>query len=419
MSFVCGPQDLDLPIAERLAGYLDCRAQALGHAGFEGLSQGWLGPALLGGCLTIYFALIGYRLLLGRPFGSREAVLAALRVGAVIAFATSWPAYQGVAYRVVISGPAEVVARMLSGTDLPVLSLPDAAQRLDQDLVQLAPGAHDKDATTTAQPAAGPAGQTSAFSGQTAAFPGQPAAPPGNQPGAPASQGLALIPGAGAVLISTLGGLAAVRLAGGLLLAAGPLFVISALFDATLGLFEGWARALIAAFVGSVGTMIVASLEIGFLDAQAARAADTPLLASDLSISAYVFAAGMLSALAVAVIVGQGFSLSARRRKAVSSLDRFASEPARAAAPPAAATRAPPQLEPRAQGVADAVARLGRRDQALGLAAASALERQGRAAGAPAQAHAEAASALAASGGYKRRSARPRTASAERRDRTS
>lgn len=398
MSFACAPQDPDLPIAERLAGYLDCHAQALGQAGFEGLSRGWFGPALLGGCLTIYVALIGYRLLLGRPFGPREAVLAALRVGVVVAFATSWPAYQGVVYRVVISGPAEVVARVLTASDLPVVSLPDAAQRLDQDMAQLAPGAHDKAAATVVQPAAAPAGQTPAPPGQTAAF-----------------------PGAAALLISTLGGLAAVRLAGGLLLAAGPLFVVSALFDSTLGLFEGWARALIAAFVGSIGTMIVASLEIGFLDAQAARAADSPILASDLSITAYVFAAGMLSALAVAAVVGQGFRISAPRRRAASGLDRFASEAGRASAPPAPATSARAQPRSRAQDVADAVVRLGRRDQALGLGAAAHLERQGRAAGAPAQAHAEtrSASALAASGNHRRRSARPRTASAERRDRTS
>lgn len=72
------------------------------------------------------------------------------------------------------------------------------------------------------------------------------------------------------------------RIAAGLLLALGPLFITFLLFEGTRGLFEGWLRGLIAAALGAVATAIVLAIELAFLEPWlsqllAQRAANLPI----------------------------------------------------------------------------------------------------------------------------------------------
>lgn len=367
----CGAPDPTAPLAERLAGYLDCHAQAIAQNGFSGFTGGWLGPALLAGCLTIYVALIGYRLLLGLPFGPRDALLAAVRAGVIIALATSWSAYETLVYRVVLDGPAEV-ARLLLPGDAVIASPAEAAQRLDKDLSTL------RDAASVGSAAQG------SVPGQV---PGSPGGPAGISPTASSSQANTpppdpILTGAGANLASvTVGFLSAIRLAGGLILGVGPLFIILALFNAAIGLFEGWLRALVTTFVAAAGAMLVASLELGFIESD--MIGGVPFaqdlqqsLEPSLNAIAALFSLAMLAVLVAAFLVG-----GAVRLRRSSGLVR---EAARAVTVTERALHPGWQnLEPasRADVVVDAVRRLTRRDEAMAANSHTTLETHLRAPG--------------------------------------
>ena len=127
MTEACALPTASPTIAAQLAAYADCHARLLGHSGFDGVLGHLLLPTLLTSLLTIYVALIGYRLLLGQAFDLRNAVLAALRLGIVIALATSWPTFETLIYRVSIEGPAEIAAVAVTGSDIEPSSAEDAA----------------------------------------------------------------------------------------------------------------------------------------------------------------------------------------------------------------------------------------------------------------------------------------------------
>ena len=63
---------------------------------------------MLTGLLTLFVALFGYRLLFGHTPGVRDGVLALVKIGIVLALATSWPAYRTLVYDVALRGPAEL-----------------------------------------------------------------------------------------------------------------------------------------------------------------------------------------------------------------------------------------------------------------------------------------------------------------------
>lgn len=407
MSIGCPPPDANQAVAERLADYLDCHAQAIGQSGFEALSGGWLGPALLGGCLTIYVALIGYRLILGRAFGPRQALMSALRAGVVIAFASHWSSYEAVVYRLAIAGPAEAASRMLSRSELPPLSLPEAARRLDRDLEQLQPTA-----PTAAAPSPPPAqGATAPSIAQQTPAPSQ-STPPAPQDRPMKAAGLVL-------MISTLGSLAAVRLAAGVLLAAGPLFITLALFDTALGVFEGWVGALIATFFATLGATVVAALEIDFLDSQLAQADFSPgsqpvLDGPGLMMTALLFGAGFVAVLGASALIGRGFRIVTALQAKVAGAAWMAPEGSRTAAAPKAAVHSSPEPASRAHNIAEAVLRLGQRDRASS-GASPAFAGSARA-HEPAAAHERSAAGLAAGPGPRRRSVLIGTMSAKRRD---
>lgn len=88
-----------------MAGFIDCQAQLLGSGAWSALATpGSTLQLVLTGFLTIFIALMGYNLLLGTVFTIRDGTLAALKIGAVFALATSWPAYRTLVYDLVTDG---------------------------------------------------------------------------------------------------------------------------------------------------------------------------------------------------------------------------------------------------------------------------------------------------------------------------
>lgn len=244
--------------------HIDCQAQTIGSLGFAGLGgPGSPASQILTAILAIFVAIFGIRLLLGYPTGPRDIVMAFLKIGIVLALATSWPAFRTVIYDTVLYGPAEIAGTIGAASDLPG-SNGDFAGRLQT----LDNAVHRLTATGSGRWQA--IGSTPGGENVVDAF--RPIA---------VSDDFAL--GAARVvwLSGTIGSLAVVRLGAGLLLALAPLFAMLLLFAATRPLFFGWLRGLGLAALGALAITIVLAVEMAVLE---------PWLASTLSLRASGYA---------------------------------------------------------------------------------------------------------------------------------
>lgn len=226
-----------------MTGYIDCQAEVLGSGAWSALAaSGSSLMIVLTGFLTIFIALIGYNLLLGSAFTVRSATLAFVKIGAVFALATSWPAYRTLIYDVVTHGPAQLVSEIGTRSGIPG-SDGTLVQRLDladSALVQLAvrgAGMAPANAYENVPPPPFIGFDSFALGGSRILF-----------------------------LLTSVAALGAVRVVAGLLLALGPFFIAFLLFDGTRSLFEGWVRVLGGAALGAVTVSITLGLELGLLE---------------------------------------------------------------------------------------------------------------------------------------------------------
>ena len=236
MTVVCSEPDMALGVAVRLSTYLDCQARALGENGFQALAGGPMGTALLSGVVTVFIALIGYRLMLGSTPDVRDGVGWAVRLGIVLALVTSWPAFQALVYRVAVDAPTHVAAVLIPASGLAAEGLDERVQRGYDTLRQ---GLANNPA-------------------QAAAQAGQPAN------AAQAQQSLLdPLPKTASLLVIATAGLAgALRIAIGFLLAVAPLAIMSLLFGGTNGLFVGWLRALAGLALALVASTVVTAIHL-------------------------------------------------------------------------------------------------------------------------------------------------------------
>jgi type IV secretion system protein VirB6 len=222
--------------------YIDCQAQALGSNAWHSLAlPGSTLSVVLGGFLTIFIALIGYNLLLGRSLTLRSATVGMLKIGAVFALATSWPAYRTLVYDLVIDGPLQIAGEIgapsrLPGSDGTLVQRLDLA---DSALVQL-----------------------------SVLGPGMPTAADAQLPPPPFAGFNAFALGGSRILflISAIAGLGVVRVVAGLMLALGPFFIAFLMFDSTRSLFEGWVRVLGGAALATAGVAIALGFELAMLE---------------------------------------------------------------------------------------------------------------------------------------------------------
>lgn len=223
--------------------FVDCKSDALGSGAYQALAAPSSSLSLvLTGFLIIFIALIGYRLLLGASFSVRSATLAAIKIGAVFALATSWGAYQTLVYNVVTDGPAEIagdIARpaALPGADGTLVQRLDASDGALSELAILGAGippavAHD-------QVVPSPFGGFNQFAlgGSRILF-----------------------------LIGAIAGIAGVHAIAALMLALGPFFIAFLLFDNTRSLFEGWVRVLAGAALSAIGVTVALGLELSLME---------------------------------------------------------------------------------------------------------------------------------------------------------
>ena len=234
---------------QSILSFMDSQAQLLGAGGYQALAApGSTLTLVVAGFLTLFVALVGYRLMLGQGPDLRTAVLAFVKIGIVLAFASSWPAYRTLVYDVAVRGPAEVAGEIGAPSGLPGTG-GDLVARLDgvdRALVVLAilgegtpplPVAPNQAPALDVPPQPYPGFNTFAMGGARMVF-----------------------------LVTAIAGLGAVRLIAGLLLAFGPFFIAFLLFDNTRSLFEGWVRVLAGAALAALGASIALAVQLALLE---------------------------------------------------------------------------------------------------------------------------------------------------------
>ncbi len=286
------------PIVHQLMNGVDCNVQTLAHDGYSALfgASGGLGPVLTAG-LTIYVALLGYQLMLGRSqLRVSEFAFRAVSLGAVLALATQWDTYQAVVYRVLFDGPRQLAAVLLSGIQPPGSAFRgdvfEGLQRAFDDLTGFASG-YAAHSPVNANPLLGGT-----------------------------SLGAMLLTAAGStLLLSTLGVILACKIVLGVLLGLGPLFILMFLFDATRGVFEGWLRAALAfAFAPLLAILllgvILVILEPNLVQIEQQSSQGVYVLAPTYAvvILILVFVGVMSGALIAVGMIAWGFHLPVRAR---------------------------------------------------------------------------------------------------------
>lgn len=330
-----------------VTSYIDCQAQVLGSGAWQALAApGSTLTVVLTGFLTIFIALVGYNLLLGRTMTVRSGTLAFVKIGAVFALATSWPAYRTLVYDLVTDGPSQLVAEIgpqsgAIGSDGTLLQRLDLT---DQALAQLSIlGVGNAPAGSYAQVPPPPFGGFDAFAlgGSRILF-----------------------------LLTAIAGLSLVRIVTGLMLALGPFFIAFLMFDSTRSLFEGWVRVLAGAALAAIGVAITLGLELGMMEpwlsnilARRMAGEALPTVATELFVLTCLFTIVVAAALIACARVARAFRLPALLRTVPDLAD-----PIRRHHAPATITsgRAPDVIEgerTRAAAVASVIVAMNRRDR--------------------------------------------------------
>ncbi|HET8613045.1 MAG TPA: type IV secretion system protein, partial [Sphingomonas sp.] len=111
----CPAPSLADPAMRALLDSVDCNARSFSEAGYLALGGPHaILPSALTILLTLYVALIGYRLLFGVG-GARlsDAPLIAIKIGVVLTLATGWASFQTLVFDTANEAPAEL-ARTLA-----------------------------------------------------------------------------------------------------------------------------------------------------------------------------------------------------------------------------------------------------------------------------------------------------------------
>jgi type IV secretion system protein VirB6 len=290
------PSYLDAGFVEGVLATVDCQGRSYAQGGYEALTQGsGLFGVALTALMTVYIALIGWRLLLA-PDGAKlsEAPAAALRIGVILALVTNWSTFQTLVFDVADRAPAQIAAVVSAPWTGSADGIAGAASR---------PLARIDAAYTEMRSAAAAFGRTAA---------------PGAKGwmSAEAASGEALALAANSMLVMSIGVIGGAKLVIAVLTAVGPIFIALALLEVTRGIFVGWLRALAgAALTLLVGWILVILLLVvlapwltTLADQREAQALDSRT-ASSLSALVLVFAIGQGLLILAAWVAALGLKL--------------------------------------------------------------------------------------------------------------
>lgn len=273
--------------SETMMHTVDCYMQSTVQAGYANL----LGPGSmfsygLTTALTLYVALVGYRLIFGcSTLSMGEMMPRMVMIGGVLALTSNWATYQILVYDVLTDGPQEIAATinpaagkaggiaeridMLSGR---MVDLADAWTEFDARPEQSIP------TDDTFEPEAIPA----SASGITAFVAPKDSLGPNM-----------LLLSALMLVLASAGALVVAKIILGLLLLLGPIFAVLGLFTATRGLTLGWGRAAVLMALVPVMAMMTSAGAVAILE---------PLL-TDMFVSASQGIFSLRAALTILVVV--------------------------------------------------------------------------------------------------------------------
>jgi type IV secretion system protein VirB6 len=257
----CVPLNPAAGSAETMVNAVDCYVQSTVQAGYANLlGEGSVFSVALTIALTIYIAIIGYRLIFGRSSLSvGEMMPRMIMIGAVLALTSNWATYQVLVYDVLTDGPHEIV-RAINPNDGNVRGMTERVDMLSGRMVDLADAWTEFDARPEQM------------------LPASPAAPaPGAFPVTANNITAVVAPkdslGPNMLLLSALllvlasaGVLVVAKIILGLLLLLGPVFAVLGLFPSTRGLAVGWGRAAIMMALVPIMTMITSTGALAALE---------------------------------------------------------------------------------------------------------------------------------------------------------
>ena len=286
-------------------GAVDCQTREFAESGYSALTSSSSGfQVALTALLTIYVALVGYRMLFAAG-GARlsDAPGIALRIGAILALVSSWATFQTLVFDVAAKAPTEIAA---------VVTAPMAADR----------------SSLAARPIEGLQIAYDQLTASAVAF-GKVAGPTAKAYSSPeAAAAEALSTASGVLFMTTAGVIAAATLAIGVLTAVGPVFIALFLIPATRGLFSGWTRALIASalvlLLGWLGiTLLLSVVEpwLNLLSEQRISGRLESQTATSTAALVFVFGVGQAGLVLGACVTAFGFRI---RPSAVGAARRVA-----------------------------------------------------------------------------------------------
>lgn len=233
MNDFCAPPS-QTGMAAGLLADTDCQAFNLVERGYAALSQpGGSVSAALTGLLVIAVALFGYRLLLGRGLLLADAVGLAIKIGIVLAIASSWASWQTLAYDSFARAPTRIASDLLTGMDAgdPVSGLQSALDGLENASVGY------RTRAGIASPLVGGA----------------------------AASAMTLYVSGMILTLSILGILVISRIVLALLLAIAPVMAGFILFDATRGMAAKWLSAMATVAFAPMFVLVLASVELAIV----------------------------------------------------------------------------------------------------------------------------------------------------------
>ena len=277
------------PIGDGLAALLladtDCQSFGLVERGYTALSQpGGPVAALLTGLLVLAVAFFGYRLLLGRGLLLVDAVSLAIKIGVVLFLATSWEAWQAVAYDSFARAPVRVAGEMLTGLNAtdPITGLQAALDGLEQASVGY------RTRAGIASPLVG----------------------------GPAASAMTLTVSSYFLTLSILGLLVIARILLALLLAITPLIAGFILFDATRGMAARWLAAMTATAIVPMFVLVLAAVELSILNPMITRLLSEQAMerfeneaVTPIGLVTIIFAMSMLAAVWAGAKIASGIRL--------------------------------------------------------------------------------------------------------------
>lgn len=289
----------DLGVVRDVLTTVDCNTRSFARLGYESLAAA-NSPfqAALTVALTIYVAVIGYRLLFGEGARLSDGPVIALKIGAVLALVTSWSLFQTLVFDLTERAPVEIAA---------LISAPMRGR------------------TLAADPVAGLQASYDQLSQAATAFAHPPKSVDDHAQANYATASQALSMAANGLFVASAGLIAVLLIAIGLLTATGPLFIAMFLFFETRGLFVGWVRALAASAFGllsawSLTVLMLHAVEpwmdaLSDVGANGLADARTGVTAA---IIVLVFCAAQFGLILAGIMIARGFHLPARMARATS-----------------------------------------------------------------------------------------------------